>query len=261
MRPDAPAEPWLSFLNDLHGLIDLIIGLVAFDAAVEQAREGHARDGRLVADDETGELADNIDDAGDGVVEMLRVFLHLLGLVVVRLDEIDVADDNAEEIIQVMRDALGDGADGSRATGVAEAALEIDEFAVDGDETQLRLDAGESFVEVDGLRDVIDCADAEAFEFSFLRCAGGDENNGNGARLVVGLEMLADFDAVHVGHHHIQQNKVGLFGGDEIQRIMTAVGCEDGHAFAFEFALEQLDVDWLVVDDENFGSTHTVWGK
>jgi hypothetical protein len=74
---------------------------------------------------------------------VLGVLLHLLGLVVVGLDEVDVADDDAEQVVEVVGDALGDGADGGRAAGLAEPGLQLDELAVDGDEAELRLHAGE----------------------------------------------------------------------------------------------------------------------
>ena len=76
-----------------------------------------------------------------------------------------------------MRDALGDGADGGGAAGLGKAALEIDEFAVDRDETELRLHARERFIEIDRLRDVIHRADAEPLDFALLGGAGGDEDD------------------------------------------------------------------------------------
>jgi hypothetical protein len=52
---------------------------------------------------------------------VLGVLLHLLGFVVVGLDEVDVADDDAEEVVEIVGDALGDGADGGGAAGLEPA--------------------------------------------------------------------------------------------------------------------------------------------
>ncbi len=51
------------------------------------------------------------------------------------LDQIEITDDNAEEIVEIVCDALCDGADGGGAAGLGEAMLKIDEFAIDRDET------------------------------------------------------------------------------------------------------------------------------
>ena len=39
---------------------------------------------------------------------------------------------------------------------------------------------------------------------------GGHHHDGDMLGLAVGLDAAADFDAVHAGHHHVEQHDVGL---------------------------------------------------
>ncbi len=183
-------------------------------------------------------------------------FFHQLGLLVVGLDQVHVTDDDAEEIVQIVRDALRHGADGGRAARVAEPALQVDQLAVDLHETELRLDARQGFIEIDGFRDIVDRADAEALDLALLGGAGGDENDRDGLRLEVRLQPLAHFNAVHFRHHDIEENQIGLVRGDEVQGFLAGIGGGHGHAFALELALEQLHVDRLVVHHEDLRCGH-----
>jgi len=47
------------------------------------------------------------------------------------------------------------------------------------------------------------------------------KNDGDGLRLLVGLQALADLDAVHLGHHDVEQDQVRLVGLDQVQRLPT----------------------------------------
>jgi len=66
-------------------------------------------------------LLDDRNDALHGFLDVGGVLFHLLGLVVVSLHEVEVADDNAEEIVEIVRDALSDGTDRGDATRLGEA--------------------------------------------------------------------------------------------------------------------------------------------
>ena len=63
--------------------------------------------------------------------------------------------------------------------GLDEATLEVDHLAIDGDEAQVGLHAGERLIQVDGLGDVVNRADTEAFELTLFGRAGSDEDNRN----------------------------------------------------------------------------------
>ena len=237
---------------------NLGVGLETLNAALQELLQAALGERRVGADHQEAELLDDRDDPRDGILNLLGVFLHLVWLVVIRLDQVEVADDDAEEIVEIVGDALRHGADGRGAARVHESALQGNHLAVDRQKTQLRLHAGERFVQVDGLRDVIDGADAETFDFSLLRCPGGDEDDRDGAGVFRRLQPAAYLDAVHVRHHHVEQDEVGLGLCDEIQRLHSTVSRDDMQALALELALEQLHVDRLIIDDQDgWGGGHT----
>ena len=72
--------------------------------------------------------------------------LHELGFRVMRLDQIEVAEHDAEEIVQIVRDALRHRADRRGAPGFLQAALQVDHLAIDRDEAQLGLNARERLI-------------------------------------------------------------------------------------------------------------------
>ena len=66
----------------------------------------------------------------------------------------------------------------------------------------------------------------------------------------VGLEALADLVAVHGRHHDVEQDKVRVFSGPEIQ-CLAAVGGTDDVALRAQDGLDEIDVETLVVDHQD----------
>ena len=83
-----------------------------------------------------------------------------------------------------------------------------------------------------------------------------DENHRDAARFLAGLQTLADLDAIHVGHHDIEEDEIRFFLFDEIERLEAVVGSRHADVFAFQLSLQQLDVDGLVIDDQDRGCCH-----
>ena len=90
----------------------MVFLMEAADPALENFLEAGLDEGRPRFHHERAELLDDRDDPADGILDVLHVLPDLLRLVVVRLDQIQIADDDAEEIVEIVRDALRDGADG-----------------------------------------------------------------------------------------------------------------------------------------------------
>ena len=129
-----------------------------------------------------GELADDGDNALHGLVGVGGVFPHGGGLVRAGLQELEIAERDAKQVVQVVRDALGDGADGGGATGLDQTALEVEHLAVDGGKTELVPDPRQGFVQVEGLGDVVHRAGPQPLELARLGAAGGDEDDRDVAR-------------------------------------------------------------------------------
>ena len=62
-----------------------------------------------------------------------------------------------------------------------------------------------------GLGQVIVGADFEAGHLVVQLGLGGEHQDGDVGCLGVGAQPAGDFVAVHLGHHHVQQDQIGAF--------------------------------------------------
>ena len=69
----------------------------------------------------------------------------------------------------------------------------------------------------------------------------------------VRLELLADLEAVHVRHHHIEQDDVAFGALGDRQRFRAAIGGGDIEIFRGQPRFEQLNVGRDVIDNEDAG--------
>ena len=212
----------------MTGLRILIFLAKALHGVVEQFLHCDGLHGQPFDGGDGAELADDVDHAVHRAVNQRHAAAHHFRVVGGGFQEVEVADGDAEQVVQIVRDALGDGADGGGAARFAEASLQFEVFAVDFLQAQLRFDAGQGFVEVDGLGDVVHRADIEALELAFLGGARGDEDDGDGVGVGIFLEAFAGFDAVHFRHHHVEEDEVGRDAADGLEAF-PAVGGGDRH--------------------------------
>ena len=89
-------------------------------------------------------------------------------------------------------------------------------------EHQVGFDARAHGRRIHRLGDEVDRAHFETARFLRRVVVRGDEDDRNVARVVLALEPAADFVAVHVGHHHVQQHQVGRVVATQRQRLGTA---------------------------------------
>jgi hypothetical protein len=93
--------------------------------------------------------------AQHGLFDLLCVFFNQYRVVVVQLYEVEIAKGHAEQVVQVVGNALGDGAYGCRATRLVKAMLDIANLAVDAHKAQLGANAGQGFSRLDRFGDVV----------------------------------------------------------------------------------------------------------
>ncbi len=86
----------------------------------------------------------------------------------------------------------------------------------------------------------------------------GDEDNRDVACGSIGLEASAHFQAIHVGHHHIQQHQVRRIACTGLQCLRPTGGHEDLVVLA-ENVEQCLDVDGLIVHYQKPGQLRR-WG-
>ena len=81
----------------------------------------------------------------------------------------------------------------------------------------------------------------------------GDHEDEQVFGLGIGADLLADLEARQPGHHHIEQEQVGLEFLDDLQGLFAVVGGADLAVEIAEIGLQQLDVLKVVVGDQDFG--------
>jgi len=79
----------------------------------------------------------------------------------------------------------------------------------------------------------------------------GDHHDGDGAGGGVGLDLPADLEAAHAGHHHVEQDEIGLDLIELRDRLLAVGRGVDLTGQRFEVGLEQLEVLGVIVDNED----------
>src|SRR5450830_509932 len=104
--------------------------------------------------------------------------------------------------------------------------------------------------DIQGFLDKIDAAVAQGLKFVIGLGMGGDENHRGVGQLGIGLQRLADLEAVHAGHLDIEQDHIGTALACDSQRFFPTGG--DMHLGQIPHRLaENHRVGRLVVDDQD----------
>ena len=99
-------------------------------------------------------------------------------------------------------------------------------FVLDGAATaQDGADAGDHLVEGEGLGDVVITASTQAGDLVFGGVLRGEEENGNGASELT--QTAGDFEAVHAGHHDVEDNQIGGLGVGLLEGVAAVAGGDD----------------------------------
>lgn len=69
----------------------------------------------------------------------------------------------------------------------------------------------------------------------------------------VGLEPRADLEAVHAGHHDVQQHDVRAAVAAKLQRFRPVGDGDDVEIFGGKARFEEFDIGKEIVDDQNTG--------
>ena len=104
----------------------------------------------------------------------------------------------------------------------------------------------------DRLGDVVHRADLEAPRLVGHIGQRGDEDHRDGAGGLLGLESLADFEAGHAGHHHIQQDQVRTLAVGQFQRLLAILG-EQQAVVVLQDVAQHLEVGSFVVHQQQAG--------
>ena len=130
---------------------------------------------------------------------------------------------------------------GLGAEGAADLFLGAGEFGVFGGERaaevidgEVGVDAGEKFVGIEGLGDIINGAEFKAAHDVLGVGFSGEKDDGDFAPLGIGSDLAAGFETVHFRHHDIEEDEVGLEAGEKFEGLPAVGGDTEAVAFLFE---------------------------
>ena len=83
----------------------------------------------------------------------------------------------------------------------------------------------------------------------------GDHQDRDKGRAGVFFQPPADFEAVHAGHHHVQQDDVGRPLFDFLQGLFAVLGFDNFIAVRFQRITQQRAVCFVVVHDQHESAT------
>ncbi|CEG07724.1 hypothetical protein BN961_01125 [Afipia felis] len=70
-------------------------------------------------------------------------------------------------------------------------------------------------------------------------------------RTRIGFQPATHLETVDVGHHHVEQDDVAFGALADLKRLRAAIGGDHIEIFRREPCLQQLDVCWDVINDQN----------
>ena len=122
-----------------------------------------------------------------------------------------------------------------------------------GAAAQHRLDAGHDLFCIEGLDHIIVGAQFKAQHLIEGLALGRQHHDGGVAQLA---DTAADFQTVHLGHHHIQQHHVGLDLIELVQPLFAVVGDGDLIALLGQIEPQQLADIHVVIHDKDLFVCH-----
>jgi hypothetical protein len=112
-------------------------------------------------------------------------------------------------------------------------------------------DARHHFLDAQRLGHVVDGAAGEPGELVDELVERGHEDDGNGLGGRERLQAPAGLEAVHAGHHYVEQDQVGQHEARALDALLAILRDHDPEAALREVFGERPDVLRRVVDDED----------
>ena len=104
------------------------------------------------------------------------------------------------------------------------------------------------------LGDIIHPADGKSSHLVQTLGHRAEKDHRDVARLVVGLQALADFITIHNRHSDIQHDQINRSRFDELERLLSAGFAVDGIATYFQDILKKPQIRQVVINDEDISS-------
>ena len=112
-------------------------------------------------------------------------------------------------------------------------------------------DPGDHLLGLNRLGDVIGRAELEAGDLVGNFAQRRQEHDDRVARVGIALQRTAYFEAVELGHHHIEQDEIGMHPARNVERRAAVLRREQAITAALERAHDQPQIHRAVVDDKD----------
>ena len=176
-------------------------------------------------------------------------------------EQLGAAEGGGERVVDFVREAGGELAEGflpmlaeHALVQLVDGLLELDalfELVLKLFDAQGGSRAGEEFGLLDGFGKVVVSADFEAADFVFHLEFRGEEENGDVAGAFFGFEAFADFEAVHLRHHDVEDDDIDVFFGDDLKGGGTVGGNQAIEPGVLQADLKQTQRVPLVIHGED----------
>ncbi len=140
-------------------------------------------------------------------------------------------------------------------------ANDVSRLLVSADPPQHGLHPRRKLPRAERLRNIVVRAQFQADDAVSLRVLGGQHDEGDPGRPLVGAQPLAHFEPVDARQHEIDQNQVRS-AVDSLSKTRLAVRRrEDLETLAPQVVTDQFDQVFFIVDDENGSLAHVLTAK
>ncbi len=114
---------------------------------------------------------------------------------------------------------------------------------------------GQQLSHPERLGDEVGGAEAERANRGLFGRHGGDHENRQILETGIGLDPLQQLEAVHLGHHDVEQKQIELFRGQVLEEVLAARGGEHVVAVFLEDPGQGSGERLIVVRHEDLGAT------
>ena len=130
-------------------------------------------------------------------------------------------------------------------------ALSLLQCVLESLDAQHRFHARFELGEVDRLRDVVVGTGVQSLDLVLGRIQRGLQDDRDERELLVRFDAPHDFEAIDARHHHVEQDQIGRGACYGMKRLLAIHRAIDGVPSRLQARPQQLDVVFVIVDDQN----------
>jgi hypothetical protein len=135
-----------------------------------------------------------------------------------------------------------------------EVGVELGQVAGEAVPFEMSSNTGKDLPFLEGLDDVVHASRIESLNHTPDIVAGGEKDNRDSPRGRVGLKAPAGLEAVDAGHHDVEEDKIGLGAGGDLQSTLPVIGYQDLVTGVFKRVEEDIQIGGDIIYGEDSGT-------